>query len=85
MTLTDIVGYAAAAGTTLAFVPQVRHVWRTRSTRDISLTTFAVMCVGVALWLVFGLMIHSPPIVIANGTTLVLCSIILWFKLQEKR
>lgn len=66
-------------------MPQVVHVWRTRSTRDISRTTFVVMSAGVLLWLVYGLLIRNPPLVIANGITLVLCLVILRFKLGESR
>ncbi len=68
--------------TTAAFVPQAWRVWRTRSTRDISLSTFAIFCPGVALWLVYGYSLGSSPIVITNGVTLVLALTILVNKLR---
>jgi len=37
LNLVPLLGFAAATCTTVAFVPQVLHIWRTRSTRDISL------------------------------------------------
>ena len=49
MSLIDYTGYAAAICTTAAYVPQVIRVWRTRSTKDISLKMFLVLATGLAL------------------------------------
>ena len=77
-----LLGFVAAACTTVAFVPQVVRSWRTGSTRDISLTMFAVMTTGVLLWLIYGLLIHDRPLVVANGVTFVLSLTILVMKLR---
>jgi MtN3 and saliva related transmembrane protein len=84
--LDDVFGYAgyvAAACTTGAFVPQVLRVWRTRSTHDISLKMFLVLVTGVILWIVYGFWKGDIPVVAANSVTLVLTSIILYFKLRH--
>ncbi len=83
--LLDITGYAAALCTTGAYLPQVIRVWRTRSTEDISLWMFLVLVTGLVLWLVYGLWKGEIPIVAANAVTLVLASIILYFKLTQGR
>jgi MtN3 and saliva related transmembrane protein len=77
-----LLGYAAATCTTVAFVPQVVRIWRTRSARDVSLGMFVVLTAGVAMWLVYGLIIHDRPLVLANGVTLVLSATILVLKLK---
>jgi MtN3 and saliva related transmembrane protein len=77
-------GLLAGLLTTIAFVPQVLRVWRTRSTNDISLGMFVLFTVGVALWLVYGLLVDALPVVVANGVTLVLSATILGFKLRYK-
>ena len=82
MTLTAWIGYGAGFLTTLAFVPQVAHIWKSRSARDISLHTFAVFTVGITLWLVFGILKEEWPIVLWNGITLVLAGTILGMKLR---
>jgi MtN3 and saliva related transmembrane protein len=82
VTLVPLLGLAAATCTTVAFVPQVLHIWRTRSTRDISLGMFVVMTTGVLLWLIYGLFVHDLPLVLANGTTFVLSLTILVLKLR---
>lgn len=79
----DLVGYVAACCTTLAFVPQAYSVWKTRSTRDLSLAMFLIFTIGVALWLGYGWLITSWPIIIANLCTLVLAGYILLMKLTE--
>lgn len=84
MSLASFLGYVAGALTTLAFVPQVIRTWKTKSTHDISLGMFATFCAGVLSWLVYGILIASPPVIIANVATLVLASIILFFKIKYK-
>lgn len=78
-----LLGYAAAACTTLAFVPQAVRAWRTRSTRDISLGMFVVLTTGLALWLAYGLMTGDRPIVYANAATLTLSLTILALKIRN--
>ena len=80
----EVLGLVAGTLTTIAFVPQVLHVWRTRSTRDISLAMFSLFCVGVLLWLIYGLWVSALPVVLANGATLLLASAILVAKLKFK-
>lgn len=81
--LNDIVGYAAGLLATVAFVPQVVLTFRKRSTSDISLWMYALFCGGVALWLVYGLLIGSWPVVISNFVTLVLSGAVLVLKLRH--
>lgn len=78
----SLVGYAAAICTTGAYIPQVLRVWRTRSTNDISLRMFSVLVTGLSLWLGFGILRNEMPIILANGTTLMLASTILVAKLR---
>lgn len=82
MLLTDLVGYFAAVLTTISFVPQVLHTLRTRDVRGISLSMYSVFTVGVACWLVYGVILGAWPIVIANLITLILASTILIMKLR---
>lgn len=83
--LLTIAGYCAAVLTTVSFVPQLLRVWRLRSARDISLTMFTVFSLGVFLWLVYGISLHSIPMILANGLTLALSLTILILKLRFDR
>ena len=82
MRLIDIVGTLAAILTTASFVPQAWHTFRTRDVRGISLGMYSVFTVGVACWLVYGLLLSAWPIVIANCITLALAATILVMKLR---
>lgn len=77
------IGLLAGALTTIAFLPQVVKTWKTRSTRDISLGMFLVLTSGVALWLIYGLLLGDLPLVAANSVTFLLAAIILYFKLRH--
>ena len=79
----EAVGLVAGALTTTAFLPQARQIWRTRSTRDISLAMYAIFTLGVALWLVYGLLAGSVSVIAANAVTLVIALFILAMKLRE--
>ncbi len=78
----NVPGFLAGALTTVAFVPQVLKILKTRSARDISLGMYTVFTSGVALWLVYGIALGSMPIVIANVLTLVLALAVLLMKLR---
>lgn len=83
--LNGLIGYAAAFLTTVAFVPQVYRSWRTRDLSGISLPMYALFTGGVALWFVYGILIGSLPVILANGITLLLSSLVLMLKLQQRR
>jgi MtN3 and saliva related transmembrane protein len=78
-----LIGYAAAACTTLAFLPQVIHTVRTRDTSGISLGMYLVFCSGVALWLAYGILQADLPLVLANVVTLALSLAVLGLKIRN--
>lgn len=80
--LTDVIGSLAACLTTASFVPQVWLSFKTRDVSGVSFGMYSVFTVGVALWLVYGLLLNSRPMVIANSITLVLALLILGMKLK---
>lgn len=82
MDTTAMFGYAAATLTTVAFVPQVVRIWRSKNTRDISLGMYVIFTTGIALWLVYGILLGSAPIIIANCITIVLAGAVLAMKLR---
>ena len=80
-----MIGYAAAALTTGAFIPQVVKSWRSRSTGDLSGAMLVVFTAGIVLWLLYGLALGSLPVVLANGVTLVLSASLVALKLLGSR
>ncbi|WP_430906122.1 SemiSWEET family sugar transporter [Maribacter sp. 2-571] len=80
----EVLGLVAACLTTAAFVPQVYKTWKVKSAKEISLTMYTVFFIGVILWLVYGLLIDSLPVVLANGITGMLIVLMLLMKMRYK-
>jgi len=78
------IGFFAAFCTTFAFFPQAVKVWKSKSTKDISLYMFVIFTTGVFSWLIYGIIIFDLPIMLANAVTLVLSLFILICKLRYK-
>ena len=76
------IGYVAAMCTTIAFIPQAIKVFKTKQTKDISIGMFLLMNIGLIFWTIYGIMIFSYPIIIANLLTLILALYILFMKIK---
>jgi MtN3 and saliva related transmembrane protein len=82
VSLASWIGVVAAVLTTVSFLPQALKAIRARDTRAISLGMYALFTAGVALWLVYGILIGSAPVAVSNGITLVLSGVILAMKIR---
>ena len=80
----EIIGLIAAVCTTFAFVPQVMKVWKTKQTKDLSLRMYSIMFLGILLWLVYGILIDSLSIILANVVTATLVGTILVYIIKGK-
>ena len=76
----DILGLIAGSLTTVAFVPQLLKVWKTKSANDISYIMFILFILGIVLWEIYGWEIHSFPVILFNIITFILGSAILSLK-----
>lgn len=81
---TELLGLVAATLTTAAFLPQVYKTWVHKSTKDISLVMYMVLLSGTLLWLCYGVLISSFPIILANAITSFLLFLMLLMKLKYK-
>lgn len=84
MSASTILGLLAACGTTVSFLPQAIKTIYTKNTSGISLAMYALFVIGTLLWLIYGLMIASMPVIMANAITLVVASVILAYKIIYK-
>lgn len=84
MDIQDLIGYTAATLTTVSFVPQALKTFRTRDVSGISLVLYSLFATGVALWLVYGVMLGEAPIYVANAITLALALAVLVMKLRYR-
>jgi MtN3 and saliva related transmembrane protein len=70
------VGFIAGTLTSVAAIPQVLKTLKSRHVRDISLLQPLLLAVGVSLWMVYGILIHDVPLILANIIPLV-CNVAL--------
>ena len=69
-------GLVAGTLTSIASVPQLLKTMRTRHARDISIWQPLLLAIGVALWMIYGMLIHDMPLILANIVPLI-CNIML--------
>jgi MtN3 and saliva related transmembrane protein len=79
----NLVGSAAATLTTICWLPQAYRILRMGNAHAISLLTYSAFGVGLVLWLCYGLLLGSWPIIASNTVTLVLVVPIIWLKLRH--
>jgi MtN3 and saliva related transmembrane protein len=79
----DIIGYLAALLTTFSFLVQAIQSWRTRDLSGISVGMYSMFTLGVALWLIYGIVIESWPLIVTNTFTFLFALSILLMKLKQ--
>lgn len=70
------IGLIAGLLTSIAALPQVVKTWRSRHARDLSIWQPLLLSLGVALWLIYGMLIGDTPLILANITPLI-CNLLL--------
>ena len=80
----EVIGIVAGALSCTTFLPQVIKTWKSKSTKDVSLSMFLIATVSSALWLLYGILIHSISISVTNSV--VFCfSLVMLFLIFKNR
>ena len=82
MSFVSFIGFAAGTLCTLAYLPQALHSFRTKSVSDISLLMLVSLNIGLLLWVAYGVMIRSLPLILPNAVTFFLAFPLLVMKLR---
>ena len=80
VTYQELLGFIAAGLCAISFLPQLIKIWRFRSVKDISTGMYVIYSFSVILWLIYGIIIKSAPLILAEILTLILVSAILVMK-----
>lgn len=83
MTQIELFGFIAAIFTSMAYLPQAIMILRTGVTTGISLAMYGMLTSGKVLWLSYGLMVTSYPVIYANAFTMCLAALILGLKARN--
>ena len=73
----EAIGLLAGGLGIIAWIPQIRDVWVHERHEGISLTTFTVVTIALSLWLLYGVLIESMAMIVANVFTLVVILAVL--------
>lgn len=82
MNFVSVIGTLATVLTVACFVPQVVQVVKTKQARDISLSMYVLFIIGLCLWIVYSLFARQVPVLVTNGSILILAIIILYYKIK---
>ena len=82
MTNIEILGLVATCFTTSSFIPQVISTWKSKDVSGISLPTYVIITIGLALWLAYSIIKGDMPLIIANAVMVVLTSAITLMKIS---
>jgi MtN3 and saliva related transmembrane protein len=78
----DLLGISAGVLTAASRVPQIVKTWKTRSAGGLSLTMYTMLCAGFLLWLTYGIMTESLPIILSNVVSLGFNAVLLAFRFR---
>lgn len=78
--IADIFGYAAAGIGIVMFLPQAVQCWKTKNTKAVSFVSFSLLATASALWIVYGSIMKTVPIIIVNITIFIVSLFILYLK-----
>jgi len=79
---TTALGLTAGVISTIAFLPQLIKTWQSRSAQDLSWSMLVILCTGITMWLVYGIVISDLPVIASNAVLLCLVSVILILKIR---
>jgi MtN3 and saliva related transmembrane protein len=78
----SLIGLAAGTCTTISFLPQVIKTFKTKETKDLSLSMYIVLVTGMLLWTIYGILIKDFPVILANSISLLLATTVLILKVK---
>lgn len=83
--LPEVIGFCAGLCSMASFTPQIIKTWKEQDARSISLRMYVVTVTGFTLWVTYGVMIGSWPVMLTNSVCLTLSALILAMKWRFSR
>lgn len=85
MNIITLIGFAAGICITVAVIPQIITVWKTKKVQNVSLLMFGILTFGIVLWIIYGVLKNDIPIIITNCISLTLNIVMLYFIIRYKK
>jgi len=81
----SILGIIAAALVTSSFIPQIVKGYRTKHLDDVSYWLMITICIGMSLWIGYGIIKNDFVIIGANISTIILNMILVAMKFRYSK
>lgn len=81
----DIIGFAAGLLIAISMIPQVIKSHKTKSVDDISFSMLSIIGLGTALWVTYGILITSYPIIVMDGFGFFVNLILIYMKIKYQK
>lgn len=81
----DIIGYIAGILSVITLAPQIIKLYKTKSTKDLSLLMMIIWCISVFLWMVYGICLSNIPMIITNALVFIMGLIIIFMIFKYKK
>lgn len=79
----ELVGYAAGMIVAISLAPQVIKSWKTKSTQDISLGWTLIYASGLLLWIAYGFLIGSWPLMLTVTVEFLMAGSLMILKIKH--
>ncbi len=80
----EIIGYLAGICTAIVFLPQSIRTIKTKDVRGLSLGSYVIYCLGMLLWIAYGVYLHSVQMMFFNAVSLFFAAIILYIIIMQR-
>ena len=80
----EIIGYLAGICTAIVFLPQSVRTIKTKDVRGLSLGSYVIYCLGMLLWIAYGVYLHSIQMMFFNAVSLFFAAIILYIIIIQR-
>lgn len=81
-----VLGLVAGALTTSGYIPQIVKGFRTKRMQDVSMMMISILCIGMFLWILYGLSQSDIPLIVSNtvGTSFLVTLVTMKFYYDRK-
>lgn len=80
----EVLGLIAGVCTTVAVIPQIRKAWKKKQVNDVSPGMFAILMLGLGLWVLYGVIKNDIPIIATNAVAFGLNSFMFYLMIKYK-
>jgi len=81
----DLIGFVAGFLVSICLIPQVIKSHKTKKVRDISFLMLLILLIGEILWVIYGILIKSLPIIAMDSFGGFVNLILVFMKMKYKK